>query len=60
MRKADKNKDNKMSFKELKNFLKEVNVQVDDSYARQIFQVRKILFAHVLAEFNAVLILWTG
>ncbi|KAJ6659344.1 hypothetical protein lerEdw1_019215 [Lerista edwardsae] len=38
LRKADKNKDNKMSFKELKNFLKEVNVQVDDSYARQIFQ----------------------
>lgn len=38
LRKADKNKDNKMSFKELKNFLKEVNVQVDDSYARHIFQ----------------------
>ncbi|XP_062982634.1 1-phosphatidylinositol 4,5-bisphosphate phosphodiesterase delta-1 isoform X2 [Elgaria multicarinata webbii] len=37
LRKADKNKDNKMSFKELKNFLKEVNIQVDDSYARQIF-----------------------
>ncbi|XP_043835006.1 1-phosphatidylinositol 4,5-bisphosphate phosphodiesterase delta-1 isoform X3 [Dromiciops gliroides] len=38
LRKADKNKDNKMSFKELKNFLKEVNVQMDDSYARKIFQ----------------------
>ncbi|XP_067386606.1 1-phosphatidylinositol 4,5-bisphosphate phosphodiesterase delta-1 isoform X2 [Emydura macquarii macquarii] len=38
LRKADKNKDNKMSFKELKNFLKEVNVQMDDSYAKQIFQ----------------------
>ncbi|EMP29417.1 1-phosphatidylinositol-4,5-bisphosphate phosphodiesterase delta-1 [Chelonia mydas] len=36
--KADKNKDNKMSFKELKNFLKEVNIQMDDSYAKQIFQ----------------------
>ncbi|XP_061442306.1 1-phosphatidylinositol 4,5-bisphosphate phosphodiesterase delta-1 isoform X2 [Rhineura floridana] len=38
LRKADKNKDNKMTFKELKNFLKEVNIQVDDSYARQIFE----------------------
>ncbi|XP_054846850.1 1-phosphatidylinositol 4,5-bisphosphate phosphodiesterase delta-1 isoform X2 [Eublepharis macularius] len=38
LRKADKNKDNKMSFKELKNFLKEVNIQVDDNYARQIFE----------------------
>ncbi|XP_053119091.1 1-phosphatidylinositol 4,5-bisphosphate phosphodiesterase delta-1 [Hemicordylus capensis] len=37
LRKADKNKDNKMSFKELKNFLKEVNIQVDDNYAWQIF-----------------------
>uniref|UniRef100_A0A8C3T2N9 Phosphoinositide phospholipase C n=1 Tax=Chelydra serpentina TaxID=8475 RepID=A0A8C3T2N9_CHESE len=36
--KTDKNKDNKMSFKELKNFLKEVNIQMDDSYAKQIFQ----------------------
>ncbi|KAL8164842.1 UNVERIFIED_CONTAM: 1-phosphatidylinositol 4,5-bisphosphate phosphodiesterase delta-1 [Gekko kuhli] len=38
LRKADKNKDNKMTFKELKNFLKEVNIQVDDNYARQIFE----------------------
>ncbi|KAJ7322117.1 hypothetical protein JRQ81_018404 [Phrynocephalus forsythii] len=38
LRKADKNKDNKMSFKELKNFLKEINIQVDDNYARQIFE----------------------
>ncbi|KAM9094037.1 1-phosphatidylinositol 4,5-bisphosphate phosphodiesterase delta-1 isoform X1 [Sarcophilus harrisii] len=38
LRKADKNKDNKMSFKELKNFLKEINIQMDDSYARKIFQ----------------------
>ncbi|XP_005297185.2 1-phosphatidylinositol 4,5-bisphosphate phosphodiesterase delta-1 isoform X2 [Chrysemys picta bellii] len=38
LRKADKNKDNKMSFKELKSFLKEVNIQMDDSYAKQIFQ----------------------
>lgn len=41
LRKADKNKDNKMSFKELQNFLKELNVQVDDSYARKIFRVRQ-------------------
>ncbi|XP_033021596.1 1-phosphatidylinositol 4,5-bisphosphate phosphodiesterase delta-1 isoform X1 [Lacerta agilis] len=38
LRKADKNKDNKMSFKELKNFMKEVNIQVDDNYARNIFE----------------------
>ncbi|XP_032126273.1 1-phosphatidylinositol 4,5-bisphosphate phosphodiesterase delta-1 isoform X3 [Sapajus apella] len=38
LRKADKNKDNKMSFKELQNFLKELNIQVDDSYARKIFR----------------------
>ncbi|KAM4688246.1 1-phosphatidylinositol 4,5-bisphosphate phosphodiesterase delta-1 isoform 2-T2 [Discoglossus pictus] len=38
LRKADKNKDNKMTFKELKNFLKEVNFEMDESYARQIFQ----------------------
>uniref|UniRef100_A0A8C0G1E2 Phosphoinositide phospholipase C n=1 Tax=Chelonoidis abingdonii TaxID=106734 RepID=A0A8C0G1E2_CHEAB len=36
--KTDKNKDNKMSFKELKSFLREVNIQMDDSYAKQIFQ----------------------
>lgn len=41
MRKADKNKDNKMSFKELQNFLKELNIQVDDNYARKIFRVRQ-------------------
>ncbi|XP_015136605.1 1-phosphatidylinositol 4,5-bisphosphate phosphodiesterase delta-1 isoform X2 [Gallus gallus] len=38
LRKADKNKDNKMSFKELKNFLKEVNIEVDDYHAKEIFQ----------------------
>ncbi|XP_007462781.1 PREDICTED: 1-phosphatidylinositol 4,5-bisphosphate phosphodiesterase delta-1 [Lipotes vexillifer] len=30
--------DNKMNFKELQNFLKELNIQVDDSYARKIFR----------------------
>ncbi|XP_006890656.1 PREDICTED: 1-phosphatidylinositol 4,5-bisphosphate phosphodiesterase delta-1 isoform X2 [Elephantulus edwardii] len=38
LRKADKNKDNKMSFKELQIFLKELNIQVDDSYAWRIFR----------------------
>nr|XP_060638622.1 1-phosphatidylinositol 4,5-bisphosphate phosphodiesterase delta-1 isoform X2 [Anolis sagrei ordinatus] len=38
LRKADKNKDNKMTLNELKNFLKEINIQVDDNYARQIFE----------------------
>ncbi|CAI9540028.1 unnamed protein product, partial [Staurois parvus] len=38
LRKADKNKDNKMSLKELKRFLQEVNIETDDSYAKQIFQ----------------------
>ncbi|XP_077347360.1 1-phosphatidylinositol 4,5-bisphosphate phosphodiesterase delta-1 isoform X3 [Lithobates pipiens] len=38
LRKVDKNKDNKMSLKELKNFLQEVNVETDDNYAKQIFQ----------------------
>jgi len=28
-----------MSFKELKNFLKEVNIEVDDYHAKEIFQV---------------------
>ncbi|KAF2983629.1 hypothetical protein EK904_005557 [Melospiza melodia maxima] len=38
LRKADKNKDNKMSLKELKDFLKEVNIEVDDYHAKKIFQ----------------------
>ncbi|XP_055457605.1 1-phosphatidylinositol 4,5-bisphosphate phosphodiesterase delta-1 isoform X1 [Psammomys obesus] len=38
LRKADKNKDNKMNFKELQDFLMELNIQVDDSYARKIFR----------------------
>ncbi|KAM5157020.1 1-phosphatidylinositol 4,5-bisphosphate phosphodiesterase delta-1 isoform 2-T2 [Mantella aurantiaca] len=38
LRKADKNKDNKMSLKELKRFLQEVNIETDDNYAKQIFQ----------------------
>ncbi|XP_037549969.1 1-phosphatidylinositol 4,5-bisphosphate phosphodiesterase delta-1a [Nematolebias whitei] len=38
MRKADKNKDNKMTLKELKHFLRQVNVEVDDDYAEDIFK----------------------
>uniref|UniRef100_A0A8C7CMW5 Phosphoinositide phospholipase C n=1 Tax=Oncorhynchus kisutch TaxID=8019 RepID=A0A8C7CMW5_ONCKI len=33
MRKADKNKDNKMTLKELKHFLHQINIEVDDMYA---------------------------
>ncbi|KAM9308185.1 1-phosphatidylinositol 4,5-bisphosphate phosphodiesterase delta-1 [Gastrophryne carolinensis] len=38
LRKVDTNKDNKMSLKELKRFLQEVNIEMDDNYAKQIFQ----------------------
>ncbi|XP_030915598.1 1-phosphatidylinositol 4,5-bisphosphate phosphodiesterase delta-1 isoform X2 [Geospiza fortis] len=49
LRKADKNKDNKMSLKELKDFLKEVNIEVDDYHAKKIFQhCDKILFSDVI------------
>lgn len=39
MRKADKNEDNKMTLKELKHFLRQINVEVDDTYAEDIFKV---------------------
>lgn len=39
MRKADKNEDNKMTLKELKHFLRQINVEVDDTYAAEIFKV---------------------
>lgn len=39
MRKADKNEDNKMTLKELKHFLRQINVDVDDTYAEDIFKV---------------------
>uniref|UniRef100_A0A3Q3W7T0 Phosphoinositide phospholipase C n=1 Tax=Mola mola TaxID=94237 RepID=A0A3Q3W7T0_MOLML len=38
MRKADKNEDNKMTLKELKHFLRQINVEVDDTYAEEIFK----------------------
>ncbi len=40
MRKADKNADNKMTLKELKHFLRQINIEVDDSYAELLFKVR--------------------
>lgn len=39
MRKADRNEDNKMTLKELKHFLRQINVEVDDVYAEEIFKV---------------------
>uniref|UniRef100_A0A8C9VRW3 Phosphoinositide phospholipase C n=1 Tax=Scleropages formosus TaxID=113540 RepID=A0A8C9VRW3_SCLFO len=37
MRNADKNSDNKMSLKELKHFLHQINIEVDDEYAQMLF-----------------------
>ncbi|XP_035491716.1 1-phosphatidylinositol 4,5-bisphosphate phosphodiesterase delta-1b isoform X3 [Scophthalmus maximus] len=38
LRKADKNKDDKLSQSEVKNFLRLINIDVDDDYADMIFQ----------------------
>ncbi|XP_034562967.1 1-phosphatidylinositol 4,5-bisphosphate phosphodiesterase delta-1a isoform X2 [Notolabrus celidotus] len=38
MRKADKNEDNQMTLKEVKHFLRQINVEVDDTYAEEIFK----------------------
>ncbi|XP_061569839.1 1-phosphatidylinositol 4,5-bisphosphate phosphodiesterase delta-1a isoform X1 [Cololabis saira] len=38
MRKADKNNDNMMTLKELKRFLQQINIEVDDTYAEEIFK----------------------
>ncbi|XP_030629342.1 1-phosphatidylinositol 4,5-bisphosphate phosphodiesterase delta-1b isoform X2 [Chanos chanos] len=38
MLKADKNRDNKMSHKELKSFLHHINIEVDDDYAKMLFE----------------------
>ncbi|KAF5903601.1 1-phosphatidylinositol 4,5-bisphosphate phosphodiesterase delta-1 isoform X1 [Clarias magur] len=37
MKKADKNGDNKMTLKEVKSFLKQINVDMDDAYAADLF-----------------------
>lgn len=39
MRKADKNEDNMMTLKEVKDFLRQINVEVNDVYAEEIFKV---------------------
>ncbi|XP_039360258.1 1-phosphatidylinositol 4,5-bisphosphate phosphodiesterase delta-3 [Mauremys reevesii] len=38
LHRADKNKDNKMSFKEIKDMLKMINIDMNDIYAYQLFQ----------------------
>ncbi|XP_069761360.1 1-phosphatidylinositol 4,5-bisphosphate phosphodiesterase delta-3-like isoform X2 [Narcine bancroftii] len=38
LRKADENKDNKMSFEEVKSLLKMINIETDDEYAYQVFK----------------------
>ncbi|XP_017573111.1 1-phosphatidylinositol 4,5-bisphosphate phosphodiesterase delta-1a isoform X1 [Pygocentrus nattereri] len=38
MRKADKNGDNRMTLKELKHFLRQINVEVDDTHATMLFE----------------------
>lgn len=66
MRKADRNEDNKMTLKELKHFLRQINVEVDDVYAEEIFKVntrgagfcvcdafyrrRRFIFSHCVVE----------
>ena len=39
LRKADKNKDDRMSQSEVKNFLRLINIEVDDVYTEMLFQV---------------------
>ncbi|XP_062841332.1 1-phosphatidylinositol 4,5-bisphosphate phosphodiesterase delta-1a [Trichomycterus rosablanca] len=38
MRNADKDKDNRMTFKEVKHFLRQINVEMDDLYATRLFE----------------------
>ncbi|XP_017309089.1 1-phosphatidylinositol 4,5-bisphosphate phosphodiesterase delta-1a isoform X1 [Ictalurus punctatus] len=38
MRKADKNGDNMMTLKEVKSFLRQINIEVDDMYASMLFE----------------------
>ncbi|XP_062385367.1 1-phosphatidylinositol 4,5-bisphosphate phosphodiesterase delta-1b isoform X2 [Sardina pilchardus] len=38
MRKADKDSNNKMCLKELKSFLRHINIEVDDAYAEKLFE----------------------
>ncbi|MGH0157501.1 UNVERIFIED_CONTAM: hypothetical protein FKN15_041592, partial [Acipenser sinensis] len=49
LRKADTNSDSKMTFKELKHFLGEINIKIDDLYAEKLFNVREA--QHFLVPF---------
>lgn len=40
LRKADKDKDDKLSQSEMKNFLQLINIELDDDYAEMLFQVK--------------------
>lgn len=44
MRKADKNGDNKMTLKEVKHFMRQINLEVDDNYAEMLFRVRETFY----------------
>lgn len=45
--KADKNKDDKLTQSEVKDFFSLINIEIDDNYAEMLFQVM-ILFLMVL------------
>lgn len=53
MRKADKNEDNQMTLKELKHFLRQINVEVDDTYAEEIFKVSPAHLLYVLISVHS-------
>lgn len=56
MRKADKNEDNKMTLKELKHFLRQINVEVDDVYAEEIFKVKHLYLKIRVLSVNSVIV----
>lgn len=39
LQRADRNKDNKMSFREVKSMLRMLNIDMDDVYASRLFKV---------------------
>ena len=39
LQRADRNKDNKMSFREVKSMLRMINIDMDDVYAYKLFKV---------------------
>lgn len=42
LKKADKDKDDKLSQSEMKNFMRLINIEVDDVYTEMLFQVTPI------------------